>query len=158
MSDPRVQAWRQRGHVYLWRNHDNLRNDPGWECVVDAEGRASLIELLDLMLEAKWNASRSIDVTTPPSEILRLPGAVPTRWMSPRRIRLCPAKTNGSERHWHWSGDLNQPTLELGSEMLLELRTAIETTSRYGDFCIHADDTPPHGFDFEKMSIWFWPA
>ena len=34
----------------------------------------------------------------------------------------------------------------------------IGTIARYGDFCIHADDQKQHGFDFERMSIWFWPA
>jgi len=158
MSNPEIAHWRQRGNVYLWRFPTDVRNYPGWQCTADAEGCRSLVEMLTIMASSEWSSKIDIALTAPTPEITSLTGFTRgERWSYPGRLTLhYPGNTVDADL-WRWSGDLRTPTLSLGSSMLVKLVDAFEKVGRgIGDFCVHARDQCLHGFDFEKMSIWFW--
>ena len=158
MSDPAVERWKQRGRTYLWRFPQDTRNFPGWNCTADREGCSSLLELLGLMRVARWSAKADVSLTNPPGEIIGMPGHPrDEKWRSPPRFTLSYPKDKVPDGFWQWTGDVNEPTLSVGASKITELISAFESVAkRVGDFCVHAEDQKLHGFDFPRMSIWFW--
>jgi hypothetical protein len=157
MSDPTVNEWRQRSALYLWRNPDNTRNYPGWDCAVDDSARRSMIELCERMLAAQFPARRTLVISPLARNVAEWPGAPVTgRFFAPFKLTIEFPLDAVTAEHWRWSGDPNQPVLTLGRAKLMDLKRAFEQLEHYGDFCIHADDQKLHGYEFEKSSIWFW--
>ena len=158
MSDPSVDRWRQTGRVFLWRDPDQTRNYPGWNCTADAEGCDSLSELLTLMAVAQWTATANILLSTPTEAIASLPGPYRgRRRLSPGRLRLVYRPGKVAENYWRWSDHAQTSTLAVGKSKLDDLRRAFGLVAAgQGDFCIHADDLALHGLDLERMAIWFW--
>ena len=157
MSDPLIEHWKQRGRICLWRFPDQTRNYPGWEFWADAAGCLSLIDLLGLMLASPWTAKKTIELADA-SSVVMLPGNPATeKWRSPKAFTIHYPKDKVPDNHWKWEGSLVRPLLKLGRARVEELMAAMESVSKgVGDFCIHVDDQSLHGFEFEKMSIWFW--
>ncbi|HEY1066903.1 MAG TPA: hypothetical protein VGE52_12360 [Pirellulales bacterium] len=142
--------------MYLWRRHSDDGGYPGLNCTADAEGCESVQELLALLLEIDRPASRSVALSRPTENIARLPGTV-VKWTSPARWRLGAPHTLEPMDAWKWEGDLTAPVLTAGRVKLAALQKAFRLVSqRQGDFCIHGRETRLHGFDFQRMAIWFW--
>jgi hypothetical protein len=158
MSDPRIDCWRLHGKVFLWRFAENTRNYPGWDCTADPEGCRSLLDLFTLMADAACSSKKDITITRPTEEIATRPGhRCGGEWLSPGRLRLVYPKSKVVDNLWRWDCNLQSATLTIGRSKLEALRHAFESVGAgKGDFCIHADDQNVHGFDPEKMAIWFW--
>ena len=144
--------------MYLWRFPHNTRNFPGWQFVADKDGCQSLLELLDLMRNARWSAQAEIRLNKPTEEIVSVPGwPHGTRWTAASVLLIRFPKGKVPESHWRWDGTPTQPRLNIGIDKLRELRDAIaEVAKGFGDFCVTAEDSPLHGVDKAKASIWFW--
>lgn len=157
MTDPAVKHWTQRGRFHFWRYPGETRSLPGWHCTADCEGCASLQELLGLMRHAEWKAEAEVRITQPISEIAAAQDVFGRGYRVPERLRLVHSKRTMPDGHWRWTSDGRHPTLSLGVGKIGELIEAFASVSKnIGDFCVHADDQPLHGIDFETMSIWFW--
>jgi hypothetical protein len=158
MSNPLVNRWRQRGNVYLWRFDDHVRNDPGWNFTADEDGCASLLELLTLMADDDRTARVAIQLSKPSDDIQRLGLGVGTgKLRAPRHFTLEYPPTKVPPGFWQWTGTFRDPRLKLGRGKLIELISAVaDVRQGIGDFEIGAADQKQHGFDFAKMSIWFW--
>jgi hypothetical protein len=145
-----VNAWKQRGVVFLWRYVENERNYAGWHFTADAEGAASLCELLRAMASHPTSSHRTLLVTRPTVSILEVPNnkGGSAHWSAPKkwRITYLPEAAN----IWEFDGDAAIANLSLGSALLPRIIAAAEGIVRgQGDFSIG----PPNGRGSE---LWFW--
>src|SRR5438105_1048742 len=90
MTPSPVQAWKQRGLVFLWRYLENERNYPGWHFTADDLGATSFCELLRAMGSFAVPSHRTLVVTPPTTSVLAVPnnrnGAAP--WVAPDKWRI----------------------------------------------------------------------
>jgi len=156
MPDPQVERWKQRGRVCLWRYADDCRNFPGWDFSADASGRAAILELLKLMLNARWSSRANI-VLARGEFLATLTSGHKGRVVSPESFKLKYPKDRVPVDHWHWEGNWIEPELTLGRAKLTEFIDAIECLARgENDFRIGDEAQPLHGIDKSNVSIWFW--
>ncbi len=153
MSDPKVDRFKQRGSVWLWRDVSHRRNFPGWNVTADVEGCSSLVELLSRMINSNWGSSKTILLADLPEIIAnnceRL--VAPDEWTV-----QCTKHSN--DEHWKWTGSSSAPRLKCDESMLKEIRVAIENVANgRGDFRLGSELQSIHDSEESILSLWFWP-
>ncbi len=155
MSDPDVDSWRQRGCVFLWRDPREMRNFPGWNFTADAEGLASVLDLVARILRARWSAKATM-VVNPPSQDTP-PAPRYSASVRPARFTLRFPVGKVAERFWEWAGSSAHPLLTVGHAKLAELHKALSMlAAREDDFRVGADDQKHYEVAPERLSMWFW--
>ena len=150
MTPSLVNAWKQRGVVFLWRYVENERNYPGWHFTTDAEGAASLCDLLKAMGSHPTSSHRTLLVTPPTMSILGVPNnkGGSARWTAPEKWRITYFPEAADT--WHFDGDATLAHLSLGSALLPRLMSATEGIVRgQGDFSIGTSSA-------KGSELWFW--
>jgi hypothetical protein len=144
--DDLVKKWKLQGHVYLWRYKGTARNYPGWHLTADAPGCASLLELLDAMGTSHFASETRVPLSVPTDRQVGVPNA-PLEHVAAKSLELYHSPTKVAPRHWQLTEDADRVRLELGRELVTELRRGIaDVVRRAGDYCIGA----------EGQELWFW--
>lgn len=156
MANHLAGRWKQRGATYLWRYKTRRRNYPGWNFNADADGCASLIAMIDLMLGSEWSATQDVELQPLSDRIAGLTGAA-APWRAASMLSIKYPGSTAPPTYWECSDDPTSPVLVVGLSKLIELRSAIVDVSQFkGDFCIYAEDLPAHEVDPQRLPIWFW--
>jgi len=119
--------WKQRGTVYLWRYREHVRDFPGWHMTADAEGCASLLELLDAFKRARWSCDALVHLTPPTDEILSLANqwVREARRHAQQRLRLKYPKEKVAEDFWSLTADGCEAALLIGRSRMDEFYSGI---------------------------------
>jgi hypothetical protein len=118
MGDVRVDRWRQRGLVYLWRYRDRPKNYPGWHLAADSLGNESLRDLMDLMQKSPYATECAVSITPATHAVL----AVPNYWRGQAqaavtwRIKTLTGEEHASE--WRIDFEDGQVLHTIGSQNL----------------------------------------
>jgi hypothetical protein len=135
-----------QGNVYLWRYKGNARNYPGWHLTANAQGCASLLELLDQMRGAQFSSEPAIPLSAPTQRQIGVPNA-PLQPVPMKGFQLYHSPTKLAADHWHLAESNERVRLEVGHENLSVLRKGIADVARHeGDYSIG-----PTGEE-----LWFW--
>jgi hypothetical protein len=146
-----VDAWKQRGSLYLWRYLDNVRNYPGWHFAATAEGYVSLSSLLKVFSATSTCSYRTLVVTPPTPTILKVPNNRCARWTAPKKWRISFMPELQWSNAWEFSVDNEIVHLSLGSLALPCLVSAVEDGAHgEGDFSIN-----PSGARGSELWIWW---
>lgn len=109
-----VDTWKQAGRLFFWRFTENTRNFPGWHFMVDRAASTSIASLLRSMAKSPSACSRTVVVSLPTTEVLRVPNNRNSQCVAPERLRIeldmSGAKTwalveDGAVVHWQLSAD-----------------------------------------------------
>jgi hypothetical protein len=65
--------WIQNGKIYFWLYKGDYRSIPGYHCSWDNDGKLSVLELLDFLLELPMGSYRTINLTGPDEQKLNIP-------------------------------------------------------------------------------------
>lgn len=150
MSDPAVNRWRARGGVYIWHYRDNVRNYPGWHLTADAEGCTSLLELLTLMLEARYSSQTTITLKEPPAHVAGVAN-YGSRWYSASSIEIRYPKGQVEPDTWELTVTRGKIRLIMGEANIEAFLESIQDVQNGGgDYCLGPED------DREDMELWFW--
>ena len=143
------RSWQQNGSISLWRYTENERNYPGWHLTADMSGCASLVALLDALLNDGIEASRVIKISAPTPTILQVPNnrGGQAGWRSPERLRVTYSKT---QSFWAFPKQLGSAELTIGADWLVRMRDAVTGIPQgQGDYSIGADE-------HDNLPLWFW--
>lgn len=144
----RAYAWKQNGHISLWRYTQNERNYPGWHLAADDKGYRSLFELLEA-LASDAKGTRTIHLVTPSQSQLLIPnnqGGLAT-WVSPTRLRVA---HSDSPTDWFFPPDLEPASLKLGLDWSHSMRQGIAwVPSNRGDYSIGTRECG-------NFRLWLW--
>lgn len=83
-----VDSWKQAGRLFFWRFTENTRNYPGWHFMVDHAASASMAALLRSMAKSESVCSRTVVVSLPTTEVLRVPNNRNSPCVAPERLRI----------------------------------------------------------------------
>jgi hypothetical protein len=83
-----IDSWKQAGRLFFWRFTENTRNYPGWHFMVDRTASASIAALLRSMAHSSTPCSRTIVVSLPTTEVLRVPNNRNSPCVAPERLRV----------------------------------------------------------------------
>jgi hypothetical protein len=138
-----IEAWTQDGKIFLWRYLENTKNYPGWHLAFDIHGGTSLLQLLSIMKTTNDNCMRTITLSHPSAEVLRIPNNRHARVQSKPKLRLRWQPHDGNV----WAIE------ESDTEISMVLGT------RVSENVIHAIENPGKAFD-ETIAVdpllWFW--
>jgi hypothetical protein len=146
MSDENVNKWTQKGHVYLWQYVENTRNYPGWHSTTDGTFCHSFADLIERMVTARYNCQKSLTVTSPTKEILRVPnnrGGV-AKWNSPKMLILRHQKYNLPDDYFSLEESENTVIISAGRQKLELLKECV--LRRDIDYSIKVGNN----------QLWFW--
>ena len=147
----RAHSWKQSGEISLWYYTENDRNYPGWHMTTDELGSASMVMLLDALLEDNTSASRSLFVKSPSKVQLAIPNNKSglAAWRSPKKLVVA-YSPNANE----WSLPLSEDVavLTFGSDWHTPLRKGISNIPiGLGDYSIGSNNG-------SSAALWFWPS
>ncbi len=150
----RVNSWRARGSVYLWRYRDNTRNFSGWHLNTDRVGGASLLDLLSALEAEGAAAHRTVPLAAPTFNVLRVPnnqGGRARIW-APSKWRLAYDPTD--PHRWEFPIGSDPAVLTMGLRTLtLVARGVSDLMGGGGDYSIcHTKGEAPS----ESTQLWFW--
>jgi hypothetical protein len=129
MPDPVVARWKQKGRVHLWRYKQPSRNNSGWHLAADEAGCDSVLQLLELMANARWPGRQSIMVSAPEERMtvgVAPPGKGRT-WLAPQEWLLHHPKGAVADDHWQWTATETQAVLAVGLARLRELALVVSS-------------------------------
>ena len=138
-----VDSWRQAGRLFFWRFTENTRNYPGWHFMVDQAASTSIAALLRSMAQSETPCSRTVVVSLPTTDVLRVPNNRQSQCVAPERLRIelaiSDAKSwllteDGAVVHWH-----------LGADSLRKVADVFADPTRYFDSTIG-----------EEPVLWSW--
>jgi hypothetical protein len=151
----RVNSWRQRGAIYLWRYSDNARNYPGWHMHADEAGGLAMLELLAALATSSAVVHRTIQLSVPTPAVLAVPNnqGGQARWWAPSRWQIAfdPTLDTSSQ----WSFPAHDPAhLRIGPTFLSQLERGVSgLLAGEGDYSIGLrESTAPS----ESAELWFW--
>lgn len=148
MSEQAVRNWRQQGTIRLYRAK-HWRGQ-AWHLEGDAEGFASLAELLRLLQAAEFPILRTLTISGPPAD------ADPRfyrKYRYAKTLKIDLVRT-ATEPHWEWSGDTHHPVLHLGNELLAEFIECL-VDERCEDFGI-GRKKKAYEPELAYAQLWFW--
>ena len=143
-----LKTWKQRGWVSLWRYTEFQNKFGDWHITASDEGVSSLLELIELMRENQTAEYRTVAITAPTKNILRVPNyqggealvASLTKW----RITVQP----GSDDIWSFPKSLDPANLLIGGSYVSQLVSGLQGIPRgEGDFSIGQG---------KDERLWFW--
>lgn len=148
MPDENVDKWEQKGHLYLWYYVDNARNYPGWNLTADKDFSNRFVDLIQRMLDAKYNCQKSLEVTLPTDEILKIPNNQGgyAKCKSPKKFILKHQKDKISGDNFSFEESENKITISANSQNLELLKECFQNIRREIDYSIEIGNT----------SLWFW--
>ena len=156
MHNSRVNTWKQSGKIYLWKYEENTKNYPGWHLHANNEGCASLQELIELMVKAKFSSERTISIIPPTAKILMVPNnkGGKAKWLSVDRIKVKFVKGESDSEEWSLQHKHPQLFLTIGENKLKALEKGIKDIAKgKGDYSIgYKEETT----DSEPSCLWFW--
>ena len=138
-----VDRWKQAGRLFFWRFTENTRNYPGWHFMVDHAASTSIAALLRSMAQSESPCSRTVVVTLPTTDVLRVPNNRQSQCVAPERLRIelaiSDAKSwilteDGALVHWH-----------LGADSLRKVADVFADPTKYFDSTIG-----------EEPVLWSW--
>lgn len=152
-----MSSWQERGTVSLWRYKQPSRGYSGWHLATDAEGAASLVDLLQRFLAGRESASyRTVTVQRPAEAVLRVPnfGRGQAPWVSPSKWRVQVDRLPGNADAWSFPATFDPAVLSLGRNRADQLIRGIEDIGRgKGDYSIGDE----HEAD-SRLWFWWWPG
>src|SRR6266702_378107 len=152
----KVDAWKQRGNVYLWRYQENCKNFPGWHLAADRAGAESLLILLAEFKSSTASVYRTITLSKPTINVLAVPNnkGGKARWWAPSRFRINFDPNPEAMSLWSFPVDQDPAVLFVGREFLLRLEAGIVDLSQgKGDYSIGGVTKEELS---EQTSLWFW--
>lgn len=151
MSDPIVNKWKQKGSVCVWQYVDVSPNYYGWHFSANRAGCDSLLDLIQLFKQAKWNAKVEVHISPATKDILKIPGVrggdAPAR--SPNAIELTFSPAADPPNKWELGFRGMNLSLTLGPAMLQEFEQLVADVSRgRDDYSIGPED--------RASRLWCW--
>ena len=149
MSDEDVDRWKQEGRLYLWRYTESTRSYPGWHLTADDACCNGIVDLIERMLSARWSSQKSLVVTPPTEEVLRVPNnrGGEARWEAPGSLILKYPKGKVGDEYIALDKHGDTIVLSAGRLKLGLLQECVLKVLRgEGDYSIEAGDT----------QLWFW--
>jgi len=150
MPDPVVSRWQQKGCVHLWRYKQTSKNNSGWHLTADEAGCDSVLQLLEMMADARWPSRHAIVITEPDERLTAgvAPAGKRRPWLAPGEWMIHYPKNAVADDHWQWTATERQAVLSVGLSKLRELQAGFREIRRGGgDYKIGAD-----GAD----GLWLW--
>lgn len=80
-----VNAWKQKGRVFIWRYPPHKKTHEGWHLTAEDDACDSLIELLNAMRSTPRSSRRTVTISKPTARIWGVPN-----FGEPRREALGP--------------------------------------------------------------------
>lgn len=138
-----VGSWKQAGRLFFWRFTENTRNFPGWHFMVDHAAAASIAALLRSMAKHESPCSRTIVVSLPTTEVLRVPNNRRSPCVAPERLRIELVTSN--PKSWLLTEDGAVVHWLLGADNLRDVADVFADPTKYFDSTIG-----------EKPTLWSW--
>ena len=126
-----VDSWKQAGRFFLWRFTENTRNFPGWHFMVDSAASASIAALLRSIAQRETVCSRTIVVSLPTAEVLRIPNNRNSQCVAPERVRLESDLLDGNA--WALVEDGAVVHWRLGTQNLRDVADVFADPDKYFD-------------------------
>ena len=142
----RINKFKHKGRVFIWKFSPDNKNYPGWNFTSDLEGCYSLIELLELM-QASPFPSKKLIPTNPVtlSQVKAVTGS--KSYKSARLLALDYRK--GQPEFWQTDQDPEKLKISFGDRELEFLQTALQRIIKgEGDFAI--------GNSNDEYQVYFW--
>lgn len=140
-----ASQWKPAGRISLWRYTENERNYSGWHINADRDGCESLLTLLDL-LPRDVAPYRTVAITPPTDDQLRVPNNRGAAWLAPSALRV---RMDADPTLWRFPAELAPGTLTIGSQWLEPLRLGVcDMAGGRGDYSI--------GDRKASLPLWFW--
>ena len=148
MSDENVAGWKQKGHLYLWHYVENTRNYRGWNLTADKDFRDSFVDLIEKISEAKYNSLKSLKITSPTAEILKVPNnkGGQAKWKAPRTLILKYQKDKITGNYLSFDESENTITLLVDRQKLEILKECFLKIRKEIDYSI----------EIGNARLWFW--
>ena len=152
MGNSTVNNWSQSGKLYIWRYTEKTKNYPGWHLTLDNSGADSLLNLLSLFDELGNDALRTLTVSSPTQEILRVPNNS-AGWRAPEKLKISFKHSESLTKHWCIQTVDKRLQLELGRDKLRELLKGVtDIQALRGDYSIGGSGSSNYNDD----CLWFW--
>lgn len=148
MPDENVNKWKQKGHLYLWYYVENTRNYPDWNLTADEDFRDSFVELIQKMSQAQYNSQKSLRITSPTTEVLKVPNnrGGQAKWKSPETLILKHQKAETVDDSFIFDESENKIILTIGWEKLELLKECFLNIRKEIDYSV----------EIGNAQIWFW--
>src|SRR5689334_12964068 len=141
MSDPKVDRWKHRGRLSVWKHKFG---DTRWNLAADQVACDSMLELFELLKNSRWPSRKSLKLVRPKRTATRVPEY---RATFAQRLIVKYPKSEVDDDFWAIEVSESIVTLVVGTSRLQELRDAIlDMKNGGGDYTIGSDDFP----------LWIW--
>lgn len=142
MSDPKVDRWKQRGRICVWK-HKQRHVD--WNLSADEVGCEALLALITLMETSRCPSRKTLSLVKPQNTATGVNGWGRASFASQFILKY--PKSQVPETHWEIVEDGSIVTLAVGLSQLHRLRVAIlDMKNGGGDYSIGSDQAP----------LWIW--
>jgi hypothetical protein len=131
-----VDAWRQSGRLFFWRFTENVRDFPGWHFMVDAAGSISLASLLRALSRSATSSIRTVQVSLPTTEVLRIPNNRGSACVAPTRLRIELDTTDAAA--WSLDEDVATVHWRLGTTTAASVANALANPMEFFESSIGA--------------------
>lgn len=131
-----LDTWRQSGRLFLWRFTENVRNYPGWHFMLDRAGSISISQLMHAMSRTSGNCIRTVQISQPTTEVLRVPNNKASGCIAPTKLRI--ELDTADPTAWVLDDDGVAAQWRLGSSHASTVADAFADPAKYFDSSIGA--------------------
>jgi hypothetical protein len=138
-----IDNWRQSGRLFFWRFTENVRSYPGWNFMLDSAGAISVSSLVRAMSKSSTPCIRTVQVSLPTVEVLRVANNRSAGCVAPTRLRI--EIDTADPATWSLNDDGVAVHWRLGSHTATAVADAFADPAKYFDSAIGT-----------KPVLWSW--